>query len=44
MPAAGERRMTEPFFHWGWLRLYLSYAFERLTGIRPFEFRNYTVV
>jgi hypothetical protein len=26
------------------LRLYLSYAFERLTGIRPFEFRNYTVV
>jgi len=44
MPAPGERRLTDPFFHWGWVRLYLSYGFERLTGIRPFEFRNYTVV
>jgi hypothetical protein len=31
-------------FRWGFLRYYISGAFERLTGIRVFEFRNYKIV
>ena len=29
---------------WRFLRYYISGAIERMTGIRPFEFRNYTLV
>ena len=43
-PAPGELRMSEPRFDWRWPRLYASGLIERLTGIRPFEFRNYTEV
>ena len=31
-------------FRWGFLRYYVSGAIERLTGVRVFEFRNYTLV
>ncbi len=38
-------RVIEPRqFHWGFLRYYISGFIERLTGIRVFEFRNYTLV
>lgn len=38
-------RVIEPRrFRWGFVRYYLSSAFERLTGVRLFEFRNYTIV
>ena len=38
-------RVIEPRrFRWRYLRYYLSGAVERLTGIRMFEFRNYTIV
>lgn len=38
------RVVTPPFFHVEQLRFYASDFVERLTGIRPFEFRNYTLV
>jgi hypothetical protein len=39
------QRVIEPRrFRWGFVRYYLSGAIERLTGIRVFEFRNYTLV
>ena len=31
-------------FRWRFLRYYISAAIERLTGVRVFEFRNYTIV
>lgn len=31
-------------FRWRFLRYYVSAAIERLTGVRVFEFRNYTIV
>lgn len=38
-------RVIEPRrFRWRFLRYYASGVIERLTGIRPFEFRNYTLV
>lgn len=43
-PAPGERRVSEPQFNWRWPRLYGSHVIEKLTGVRPFEFRNYEVV
>ena len=43
-PAAGELRVSEPRFDWRWPRLYASNVIKHLTGIHPFEFRNYTVV
>lgn len=39
-----ERRLSPPRFRLEHLRLHLSGAVERLTGIRPFEFRNYELV
>ena len=39
-----ERLVTPPFFAAEHLRFYLSDVVERLTGRRPFEFRNYTLV
>lgn len=39
-----ERVVTPPFFAWEHFRFYASDLFERVTGIRPFEFRNYTLV
>lgn len=43
--AADPRRVvTPPFFHVEQLRFYASDLVERVTGIRPFEFRNYTLV
>jgi hypothetical protein len=36
--------VTPPFFEKEHLRFYASDLVERLTGIRPFEFRNYTLV
>jgi hypothetical protein len=39
-----ERVMSPPAFELEHLRFYASDAVERLTGIRPFEFRNYTLV
>ncbi|HEV8195623.1 MAG TPA: glycosyltransferase family 2 protein [Gemmatimonadales bacterium] len=39
-----ERVVTAPFFHLEHLRFYASDLVERITGIRPFEFRNYTLV
>jgi hypothetical protein len=39
------QRVIEPRrFRWGFVRYYLSGVIERLTGIRVFEFRNYTLV
>jgi hypothetical protein len=38
-------RVIEPRrFRWGYLRYYISAAIERATGVRVFEFRNYTIV
>jgi len=39
-----ERVVTPPFFDKEHLRFYASDVVERVTGIRPFEFRNYTLV
>lgn len=39
-----ERIVTPPFFAAAHLRYYASDVFERITGRRPFEFRNYTLV
>jgi glycosyltransferase involved in cell wall biosynthesis len=39
-----DRVITPPFFEMEHLRFYASDAVERLTGIRPFEFRNYRLV
>ena len=39
-----ERVVTPPFFEPEHLRFYASDLVERVTGIRPFEFRNYTLV
>jgi glycosyltransferase involved in cell wall biosynthesis len=39
-----ERVVTPPFFDKEHLRFYASDLVERVTGIRPFEFRNYTLV
>ena len=39
-----ERVVSRPAFELEHLRFYASDAVERLTGIRPFEFRNYTLV
>ena len=39
-----ERVVTPPFFDQEQLRFYASDLVERVTGIRPFEFRNYTLV
>lgn len=39
-----ERVVTPPFFHLEHLRFYASDLIERVTGTRPFEFRNYTPV
>jgi hypothetical protein len=36
--------VTPPFFEPEHLRFYASDLVERVTGIRPFEFRNYTLV
>ena len=37
-----DRVVTPPFFAWEHLRFYASDLYERVTGRRPFEFRNYT--
>jgi hypothetical protein len=39
-----DRVIAPRQFRWRFLRYYLSGAIERLTGIRVFEFRNYTLV
>jgi hypothetical protein len=39
-----DRVIAPRRFHWSFLRYYASGAIERVTGIRPFEFRNYTMV
>jgi hypothetical protein len=39
-----DRVVTPPFFELEHLRFYASDLIERLTGRRPFEFRNYTLV
>lgn len=39
-----DRVVTPPFFALENLRFYASDVIERLSGIRPFEFRNYTLV
>jgi hypothetical protein len=39
-----ERVVTPPFFELQHLRFYASDVIERLTGARPFEFRNYELV
>jgi len=39
-----ERVVTPPFFAGEHLRFYLSDMVERITGRRPFEFRNYTLL
>jgi hypothetical protein len=39
-----ERVVTPPFFALEHLRFYASDVIERLTGARPFEFRNYELV
>jgi hypothetical protein len=39
-----DRVIAPRRFRWRFLRYYLSGAVERLTGIRVFEFRNYTLV
>lgn len=39
-----ERVVTPPFFALEHLRFYASNLIERLTGTRPFEFRNYELV
>lgn len=39
-----DRVITPPFFDWEHLRFYASDLVERISGTRPFEFRNYTLV
>jgi hypothetical protein len=39
-----ERVIAPRRFRWRFLRYYISGAIERLTGVRVFEFRNYTLV
>ena len=39
-----ERVIAPHRFRVGFLRYYVSGAIERLTGVRPFEFRNYKLV
>jgi hypothetical protein len=39
-----ERRVTPPFFELEHLRFYASDLVERVTGRRPFEFRNYELI
>ena len=39
-----ERVIAPRQFRWRFLRYYVSGAIERLTGVRVFEFRNYTLV
>jgi hypothetical protein len=39
-----ERVIAPRRFRWPFLRYYLSGVIERLTGVRVFEFRNYTLV
>jgi hypothetical protein len=39
-----DRVIAPRQFRWRFLRYYVSGAIERLTGIRVFEFRNYTLV
>jgi hypothetical protein len=39
-----ERVIAPRRFRWPFLRYYASEVIERLTGVRVFEFRNYTIV
>ena len=39
-----ERVIAPRQFRWRFLRYYVSQVIERLTGVRVFEFRNYTIV
>jgi hypothetical protein len=39
-----DRVIAPRQFRWRFLRYYVSGAIERLTGVRVFEFRNYTLV
>jgi hypothetical protein len=39
-----ERVIAPRRFRWRFVRYYISEAIERLTGVRVFEFRNYTIV
>jgi hypothetical protein len=39
-----ERVIAPRQFRWRFLRYYISGAIERATGVRVFEFRNYTIV
>jgi hypothetical protein len=39
-----DRVIAPRRFHWSFLRYYASGVIERVTGVRPFEFRNYTMV
>jgi hypothetical protein len=39
-----DRVIAPPEFRWRFLRYYISGAIERVTGVRVFEFRNYTIV
>jgi hypothetical protein len=39
-----DRAIAPRQFRWGFLRYYASGFIERLTGVRVFEFRNYTLV
>ena len=39
-----DRVIAPRQFRWGFLRYYISGAIERVTGVRVFEFRNYTIV
>jgi hypothetical protein len=39
-----DRTIEPRRFRWRFLRYYISSAIERLTGVRVFEFRNYTIV
>lgn len=39
-----DRVVTPPFFAWEHLRFRASDLVERITGIRPFEFRNYRLI
>jgi hypothetical protein len=39
-----DRVIAPRRFRWKFLRYYVSGLIERLTGVRVFEFRNYTIV
>jgi hypothetical protein len=41
---ATKARIDPPQFRWRFVRYYISGVIERLTGVRVFEFRNYTMV